>query len=512
MNEAVAISCRLLEGMAREVGVILGANPVRMLVSQVSKDEEILNSLEIGDNFSVCLSGSNGSSSDIKPTLKALKLLMDEIIDFSASVFGDEASERLINRALDPLEKELVRMKELHFSEFLPVTGDIEIGDKERSAADIIDKEKVEQVIIIFEDLLSAYMEYVYSVGMIELYRRKISALPPINSTPSPIDITEEGRVDLSKLNNMGFKELEIVDKLASIFDSFIDTASFLIGKKEALNRAENIISPVLVKFHPLTDDLGITDRILKGHLAKRISTGVEGFDELIEGGLPRSSSTLLQGPPGREKDAFFNAFIKSGLLKGYAVMLVFSKHTPEDLRVQMNDIGVDTIEFEESGDLGMVDWNAWRGENVNGVEKGDRKSILRSSKDLSYLAIAVNKVLTELEDAPLRLAVVDMLSPALKDFDFETVYNFAQSLRTKFKKEDVTALFLMEKQMYDDKSLSAMHEIFDGLIEIERQRIDDEIIRKIGVIYMNRTYFDSGYKTIKLSRDEIRVELEETT
>jgi uncharacterized membrane protein len=81
------------------------------------------------------------------------------------------------------------------------------------------------------------------------------------------------------------------------------------------------------------------------------------------------------------------------------------------------------------------------------------------------------------------------VLSPALKDFDFETVYDFAQSLRIKFKKENVTALFLMDKEMHDDKSLSAMQEIFDELIEIERQRISDEIIRKIGVIYMDKTY-----------------------
>jgi len=510
MDEAVAISCRLLEGMVREVGLIIGPDPVRMLISRISEDEEILKSLELGDNFSVCLVGLNNSNVDLEPTLNALKLLMNHVTDFSTNIFGDEASERMMNRALDPFDREIARMCELNLAAFLPCTVDTRIHDKQRSAADIIEKNKVEQVIIIFEDILSAYLEDANAIGLIELYRRKVSSLSPINSISSPVEITDEGKVSLSRLNNLDLNVALLVDELASVSDSFIDTASFLIGKKEALGRAENSINPVLGRFQPLTDELGITDRILKSHLAKRISTGVKGFDEMIEGGIPRSSSVLLQGPPGMEKDAFFSAFLKSGLLKGYAAIATLSKYTPADLRIQMRDLGIDLIRFEDNKVFGLVDWNAWRGENVNGVDQGDRNSVLRSSRDLSYLSIAISKILADLEEVPTRLAVVDIISPAINDFDFETVYGFAQSLRIKFKKENVTALFLVDKEMHDDRSLSAIQEIFDGVIEIERQRVDDQIIRKICVIHMDRTYFDSGYKPLKLSREGIKVELEE--
>ena len=297
-----------------------------------------------------------------------------------------------------------------------------------------------------------------------------------------------------------------IINELVSLFDSFIDTASFLLGKKEVLNRGASAIKPVLDRFHPLTDELGIHDMILKGYLAKRIPSGVKGFDQIIEGGFPRYSSILLQGPPGREKEIFSYEFVRSGLLRGYSVMVILSKYTPEDFRTQMRDLGLDTSEFEEEGDLVIVDWNAWRVENVSGVERDEGGSVVRSSRDLSYLAIAVNKVLADLEDAAVRLAVVDVLSPALKIFDFESVYTFTQSIRMKLRKEGVTALFLLDKEMHDEMSLSSMQDIFDGLIEIERQRVGDRIERKIGVIYMDRTYFESGYKTLEISREGIRV------
>ncbi|OFV68005.1 MAG: Circadian clock protein KaiC, central region domain protein [Candidatus Syntrophoarchaeum caldarius] len=500
----------MLEGVIREIGLIIGSDPIRMLISRLSRDEEVLKSLEVGDNFSVCFAGLNNSDIDSGQTLNALKILMDHLVDFSANIFGDEASERMMARALEPFDQEIARMCELNLAAFLPRIVDTEIHEKKRGVAAIIDKNRIEQVLVIFEDILSAYLEDASAIGLIELYRRKISSLPPINSISSPIVITDDGSVSLSRLNNADLDVRLLVDELASISDSFIDTASFLIGKKEALSRAENSINPVLARFQPLTDELGITDKILKGNLARRISTGVNGFDEIIEGGFPRSGSILLQGPPGIEKDAFINAFLRSGLSKGYAAMAVLSKYTPADLRIQMRDTGIDLIKYEDENVFGMVDWNAWRGENVNGVEEGDRSSVLRSSRDLSYLSIAINKVLANLDEVPTRLAVIDILSPAINDFDFETVYDFTQSLRIKFKKEDVTALFLIDNEMHDGKSLSAIQEIFDGVIEIERQRVDDQIIRKIGVIHMDRTYFDSKYKTLKLSREGIKVVSEE--
>ncbi|HEC57466.1 MAG TPA: hypothetical protein ENI32_06255 [Candidatus Syntrophoarchaeum butanivorans] len=49
--------------------------------------------------------------------------------------------------------------------------------DKKRQIEDIMDKTRKEQVVIIFEDLFSAWIEDIKSLGMIELYKRKIGAL-----------------------------------------------------------------------------------------------------------------------------------------------------------------------------------------------------------------------------------------------------------------------------------------------------------------------------------------------
>jgi circadian clock protein KaiC len=49
----------------------------------------------------------------------------------------------------------------------------------------------------------------------------------------------------------------------------------------------------------------------------ERISTGVEGLDSMIGGGLPKSSITLISGPPGGGKSIFCFQFLYEGAKNG---------------------------------------------------------------------------------------------------------------------------------------------------------------------------------------------------
>lgn len=50
--------------------------------------------------------------------------------------------------------------------------------------------------------------------------------------------------------------------------------------------------------------------------ITKRVKTGIEGFDNLIEGGLPRNSMTLVSGSPGTGKTTFGLQYIYNGATK----------------------------------------------------------------------------------------------------------------------------------------------------------------------------------------------------
>ncbi|HEC57467.1 MAG TPA: hypothetical protein ENI32_06260 [Candidatus Syntrophoarchaeum butanivorans] len=69
MNEAVAISCRLLEGMIKEIGVIIGVEPLKMLITRLSRDEKILESLNSMRTSAYLYQGSTATITISNPLL-----------------------------------------------------------------------------------------------------------------------------------------------------------------------------------------------------------------------------------------------------------------------------------------------------------------------------------------------------------------------------------------------------------------------------------------------------------
>lgn len=49
-------------------------------------------------------------------------------------------------------------------------------------------------------------------------------------------------------------------------------------------------------------------------HAMDKIPTGIPGFDEISQGGLPEGSTTLISGPPGSGKTVFLCEFLAMGI------------------------------------------------------------------------------------------------------------------------------------------------------------------------------------------------------
>ena len=47
-----------------------------------------------------------------------------------------------------------------------------------------------------------------------------------------------------------------------------------------------------------------------------RVATGIDGFDELIEGGFPKGRIIILTGPSGSGKTTFGMQFLYNGVIK----------------------------------------------------------------------------------------------------------------------------------------------------------------------------------------------------
>jgi len=74
--------------------------------------------------------------------------------------------------------------------------------------------------------------------------------------------------------------------------------------------------------------------------LVEKIATGIDGFDEITEGGLPRGRATLICGGPGCGKTLFGLEFLARGAMRGEPGVLVTFEETEEDLIFNAGSLG----------------------------------------------------------------------------------------------------------------------------------------------------------------------------
>src|SRR3990172_8403767 len=227
-----------------------------------------------------------------------------------------------------------------------------------------------------------------------------------------------------------------------------------------------------------------------------RLPSGVAGFDEMVQGGLPESACIVLQGPPGQEKLRFALTFLAEGLRAGASGLVVVSSQSPDSVLGELRALGVDLDAVVAENRLRIVDWYTQRDEPVLDVE--ERGPVLRSSIDLTNVGVALSRAIAALGGDQPRRAIVELLSPAMSVFEVGQVYAFAQSSRSKFARFRYTALYLLEKEMHTASQLSTLHQPFDGVIEIERTREGDRIVRKIGVLHLKDTAPDAAFHVIQ--------------
>ena len=83
---------------------------------------------------------------------------------------------------------------------------------------------------------------------------------------------------------------------------------------------------------------------------SSRVSTGIEGFDRLVEGGFPRGDTILLIGNPGTGKTGFSAQFLYKGLVEGECGIYVSFSEGREAFFRNMNSIGLDFAKYEKEG------------------------------------------------------------------------------------------------------------------------------------------------------------------
>jgi len=83
---------------------------------------------------------------------------------------------------------------------------------------------------------------------------------------------------------------------------------------------------------------------------AERVQTGVVGLDDMLAGGLPRATSTVVHGGTGTGKTILGLRFLLEGAQRGEAGILFTLEETAQQLRGIAASLGWDLPRFEKNG------------------------------------------------------------------------------------------------------------------------------------------------------------------
>jgi len=236
-----------------------------------------------------------------------------------------------------------------------------------------------------------------------------------------------------------------------------------------------------------------------------RLATGVQGFDSMVQGGLPAGSSVILQGPPGQEKIQFALTFLAEGLKSGGSGLVLISSQSPDAVLAELRGLGVDLDAVTAENRLRIVDWYSWSEDTILDIE--EEGIVIRSSIDLTNLGVALSRAIAAVPADQPRRAVIELLSPAMNAYEVTQVYSFAQSMKKKFDRHGFTGLVLLEKDMHSGPEITTLLQPFDGVIEVERTRTGDRILRKIGVLHLKDTTPDPTFQLLEMTESGAAVQ-----
>ena len=218
----------------------------------------------------------------------------------------------------------------------------------------------------------------------------------------------------------------------------------------------------------------------------KRVTTGIDGLDGLLTGGLPQGSVTLVSGTPGTGKTIVCFQYIEAGLKNGERCLYLTSDERIENLIFQANELGFDFQSFIDNNQLKFLYLD---------LEKRDiHKEMDDEIKTGEYTRVVLDS-LTPLSEIPVWLVnkgneiIPSELPSDRNTFPIESI----QATRTHVRR-------LMSILEEDDCTTLVTSEIPEGSRSLSRDSISEFLVDGILLLDLDST-MDRRKLTIRKMR-----------
>jgi len=253
----------------------------------------------------------------------------------------------------------------------------------------------------------------------------------------------------------------------------------------------------------------------------KKMSTGIEGLDKMLEGGLIASRIYILAGDAGSGRSTICGHFLMEGVKKGEDVLYVTVDSPPADISANLSSFNWDAgkiiilnahprvREYKVRGSLLEVTSQRSVG-SLKDMEDKDRPAQPGSSADLSLptLQLMLKK---EFESKSYQRLVIDsIISLKLlggQDIQWELGIN---SILRLLMEEGVTTLIVSDTPKRDEP-LRAEFLMAHGIIRTHRFVVNGKVYRGIFVEKMRGSAHDLQMRPLDITNKGVEVSSSKT-
>lgn len=241
--------------------------------------------------------------------------------------------------------------------------------------------------------------------------------------------------------------------------------------------------------------------QLQRGHV-ERVSTGIIGLDEKMEGGLVKGSVNLVVGKAGTGKTQFCSSFIYVGAMNGEPGLYITTEESVEGIKDDIKAMfGWDFNELEQTGLVRFV--------SIRPVipDKSTNTDITMITR--SYILNVINKISIAVRELGAKRLVIDSISVLEMFIDDKYLARVAlMNLTDKLKQLGVTTVMSGEiPETSEGLSGSGIIEyLVDTVIKLDFVPVSEEFKRTLTIRKMRRTNHSTLIHPFEITREGIRI------
>jgi KaiC/GvpD/RAD55 family RecA-like ATPase len=247
----------------------------------------------------------------------------------------------------------------------------------------------------------------------------------------------------------------------------------------------------------------------------KRVRTGIKGFDELIQGGIPQGFSLLICGIPGTGKSIMGLEYLYRGAKDfGENGLYVSIEETAEKLRDQASMFGFDYPAMEREGKISFlklpIDIHSY--DLVRTIKAAVMKT---KAKRLVIDSLSILDINAGMYSIPVRILpekdrfyANDMMQ--LRDTKGDIGKQFVYLFINRIAEMGTTNIFItdsLEESTHGYLTRDTVSEfVCDGVVKLSLKEFGNKVMRTLEVKKMRNTMMKSGLQTMNMTKTGIEV------